>query len=300
MSCFTETSCGDRLDELLSQMRTHLVNEGKADATIEKYLRDAEKFIRYVTEQYEGAEGSCKLDICKDCDQDEGSCCHSIGPDSVRSYRSYLMNNYRMTSVNSMLAGVNYLLRCCGRDELRFRTYRIQRAAFREEDRNLTVDEYHRLVKTASEEGNDRLSMIMLTLGATGIRVSELPYITVEAVERGRADVHLKGAARSVIIPMTLCRRLESYARRSGISSGSIFVTRNGRPVDRSNILHDMKKLCRSAGVDPRKVHPHNFRHLFAVSYYDKYRDICHLADILGHSNINTTRIYTAKCRGEL
>ncbi len=281
MSCFKELSDSNYAESLLSEMRTQLIREGKSNATIGKYLRDARKFVSFVSGH-----------------NDEYS--EILDADVLNEYRGYLLGNYKISSANSMFAGVNYLLRCSGHADLRLRACKVQRSAFREDDRDLTIDEYRRLVTVAHKEGNARLSMILQTLGSTGIRVSELPFITVESLKTKQAVVNLKGKARQVIIPRALCSRLEDYSIKEGISSGSIFVTRSGRPVDRSNILHEMKRLCNNAEVDPRKVHPHNFRHLFAISYYDKYKDICLLADILGHSNINTTRIYTTKRREEL
>ena len=170
---------------------------------------------------------------------------------------------------------------------------KIQREAFRNRERELNKSEYFRLLETAKKQENIRLYLLMQTLCATGIRVSELPFITVEAVRSGRAVVSLKGKTRTVLIPTTLRRELSRYVRDKDLKSGSIFVTKNGRPMDRSNILHEMKALCEEAGVDRKKVFPHNLRHLFACLFYQKEKDLSRLADLLGHSNVNTTRIYT-------
>ena len=271
----------DTTKVLLDGMKDQMKKEGKAEATINKYLRDASNYLRFA----EGVKGE-NMPFLSDS--------------TVMEYRDELSLRLKKSSVNSMLAGINYFFGYCGRSELKVRNYRIQRDAFRDDEYDLTIGEYKKLIRTAIEEGKDRLCMIMLTLASTGMRVSELPFVTVESIHEKTATVSLKGKIRHVIIPELLCKHLEYYAKSKGLVSGSIFITRNGRPVDRSNILHDMKKLCIKAGVDPRKVHPHNLRHLFAVTYYDKYKDIVHLADILGHSNINTTRIYTTFSRGEL
>ena len=281
MCCYKDLVESNLTEILLDGMEKKMLSEGKSDATISKYLRDARKFLDYMQTGIRGK------DVC-------------LSQENISEYRDRLSENYKKRSVNSMLAGVNYLIGYCGRDDLKLQTYRIQRESFRDDERELTLDEYRRLVDTAAREGKDRLCMIILTLGSTGIRVSELPFITVESLISKSACVSLKGKTRQVILPGSLCGRLADYAAGKGIESGSIFITKSGRPVDRNNILHDMKKLCKNARVDPKKVHPHNLRHLFAATYYDKYRDLAHLADILGHSNVNTTRIYTAVPRKEL
>lgn len=279
MSCYNCLTKGGHSESLLDGMRLQMLSEGKAEATVSKYLRDARIYLAF-------------SDL-----KGEEKCLDRI---TAQEFRDHLSVRYKKSSVNSMIAGVNYLFTYCGRSDLKLQAYRIQRSAFRNDECELTLEEYRRLLRTASEEGLDRLFLIILTLGSTGIRISELPFITVESIGFGAADVSLKGKTRQVILPKELCCRLASYADSMGISSGSIFLTRSGRPVDRSNILHDMKKLSVKAGVDPRKVHPHNLRHLFAATYYDRYKDLVHLADILGHSNLNTTRIYTAIPRKEL
>ena len=270
--CYKDLVESNLTEILLDGMEKKMLSEGKADATISKYLTEA------------GIKGK---DAC-------------ISQENISEYRDRLSEKYRKRSVNSMLAGVNYLIGYCGRDDLKMQTYRIQRESFRDDERELTLDEYRRLIDTAAREGKDRLCMIMLTLGSTGIRVSELPFITVESLISKTASVSHKGKTRQVILPEPLCVRLADYAAGKGIESGSIFITKGGRPVDRTNILHDMKKLCKNARVDPKKVHPHNLRHLFATTYYDKYRDLAHLADILVFNDAATTEIYTAVPRKEL
>ena len=188
---------------------------------------------------------------------------------------------------------LNHFFAAFGWENCKVKAFKIQRQMCRTKERDLSREEYIRLLKTAKNRGQIWLYLLMLTICSTGIRVSELPFVTVESLCIRRARVSLKGKSRIVILSVELCRELRRYAKEKGIKEGSIFITSNGRPIDRSNILHSMKKLCQEAKVDRSKVFPHNLRHLFAVTYYKKERDISHLADILGHSNINTTRIYT-------
>lgn len=171
---------------------------------------------------------------------------------------------------------------------------KVQRRAFVEENRELTEEEYKRLLEEAQRQGDERLYLLIMTLGSTGIRISELPYVTVEAVAAGRAEIHMKGKSRIVLLPKDLRRRLRDYAGSRGIDEGVIFRTRSGRPMDRSNIGHQMKRLCEAVGVDRDKVFPHNLRHLFARCFYAVEKNLAHLADVLGHSRIETTRIYVA------
>jgi site-specific recombinase XerD len=217
-----------------------------------------------------------------------------------QKFRDHIAEEYALSSCNSMIASVNCFFRLSERGEYKLKGFRMQRELYRPDKIELTKEEYRRLLEAARQKGNERLYMIMLTLGSTGIRISELPFITIESLDSRRARVSLKGKSRTVILPGDLCHRLAQYADMRKITSGSIFVTRSGRPVDRSNILHDMKRLCKAAKVNEEKVFPHNFRHLFAVTYYKAERDLGHLADILGHSNINTTRIYTAETESVL
>ena len=170
---------------------------------------------------------------------------------------------------------------------------KIQKVSFRSREKELSREEYLRLLFAAGEKKDQRLYYLMQTICATGIRVSELRFITAEAVKEGRAKVTLKGKVRTVLLPAPLCRVLKKYMKERNIQKGSLFVTRRGRPLDRSNIWHEMKALCEKAGVSREKVFPHNLRHLFACTYYKKEKDLSHLADLLGHSSIDTTRIYT-------
>ena len=199
-------------------------------------------------------------------------------------------------SVNSMLVAVNGFLQFCGWPELRVKPLKIQKAVFADEEKELSRAEYERLVNAAKLLENERLALVLQTICATGIRVSELRFITAEAVNLGRAEITNKGKRRTVFLPGKLRKLLSAYLRKQGRASGSVFTTRSGKPLDRSNIWRDMKALCAAAGVDPKKVFPHNLRHLFARTFYAIDHDLSRLADILGHSNISTTRIYTAEC----
>lgn len=210
-------------------------------------------------------------------------------------WKESLIGKYAATSVNAKLSAVNGFLTFCGLREWRLRKLRIQKALFLSEGKELTKAEYVRLVKAAERAENDRLSLVIQTICATGIRVSELRFITVETVRTGRAEVSNKGKRRIVFLPDKLRKLLRGYLKRRRITAGEVFVSRNGRPLNRSNIWRDMKALCRSAGVEPAKVFPHNLRHLFARTYYSLEKDLSRLTDILGHSSVTTTRIYTAE-----
>lgn len=209
-------------------------------------------------------------------------------------YKQHLTERYAPASVNSMLVAVNRFFREMGWYDCIVKTLRIQRQAFRPRNKELSREEYLRLVRSARDLGQRRLSLLMQTVCSTGIRISELRFITLEAAEAGVATVCLKGKTRKVLIPKTLCRELKLYAGENGVETGSIFRSRRGNPLDRSNILHEMKALCAAAGVERSKVFPHNLRHLFACLYYRAEKDLSRLADILGHSSVNTTRIYTS------
>lgn len=210
----------------------------------------------------------------------------------VLQYKQALEQAYQPTSVNAKLAALNGFFSFIGRADLHLKQLRIQRKAFCSEDRELTKAEYLRLVRAAESQKNERLSLLLQTICATGIRVSELHYITVEAVRTGEAAIRLKGKNRVILLPGRLRTALKRYFRKESIRSGPVFVTKSGRPLDRSNIWKMMKALCAGAGVDAKKVFPHNLRHLFARTFYALDKDLAKLADILGHSNINTTRIY--------
>lgn len=254
---------------MLQEFQNQLKGEEKAQATIEKYMRDVSAFFAYVKEENE------------------------IDKSTVIAYKEYLTEHYAAASVNSMLAAVNAFLKMMGWHECTVKALKIQKEAFRARERDLTKAEYFRLLDAAGKKKSKRLYWMMQVLCATGIRVSELRYITVEALQTGCATVSSKGKQRTVLLSAPLCRKLRKYVAGQKITGGSIFVTRSGKPVDRSNICHEMKALCGEAGICREKVFPHNLRHLFAVTYYKMKKDISHLADLLGHASINTTRIYT-------
>ena len=210
-------------------------------------------------------------------------------------WKEILCKTYAPATVNLMLTAINCFFQFMGWSEFKIRLLRIQRSLFRREDKELTQSEYTRLVRAAEWEGNERLSLILQTICSTGIRVSELKFVTVEAVHTGRAEVCNKGKRRTVFLPERLCRLLKKYIEKQKNTAGAVFVTRTGKPMDRSNIWREMKALCKRAGVKPEKVFPHNLRHLFARTFYTLEKDLSRLADILGHSSISTTRIYTAE-----
>lgn len=208
-------------------------------------------------------------------------------------WKEHLAKEYAPASVNTILAALNGFLKFMGWDDLRVKPLKIQKTLFTDGSRELSREEYARLVRAAEKPGNRRLSLVLQTICSTGIRVSELKFITVAAVQAGRAEVSNKGKRRTVFLPKKLSKVLLVYMKEQKIREGPVFVTRSGKPLDRSNIWRDMKALCESAGVDPVKVFPHNLRHLFARTYYSVEKDLSRLADILGHSSVNTTRIYT-------
>lgn len=260
---------GQNLTEaLLRRFSDFLRKEEKSKATSEKYIRDVRAFASY----------SANKEITKE---------------TVISYKDYLLNrNYAVRSVNSILASLNSLFSFLGLNDCRVKSVKLQRHIYCSEEKELTKAEYIRLVNTAKRKGNKRLNLVLQTICGTGIRVSELQYITVEAAKRGEAVVSLKGKTRTVFVVASLQKKLLRYAAEQEIKSGCIFITRTGKPMSRTNIWREMKNLCDEANVNPKKVFPHNLRHLFARTFYGIERDIAKLADILGHSSINTTRIY--------
>ena len=256
-------------EEILDRFKQYLREEERSRATVEKYLRDVRKFGEYV--QSTGERGFDK--------------------ELVLEYKQYLNERYKTTSVNSMLAAINSFFDYIGCLDCKVKLFKIQRVQFSDKKKELT--DYARLVHTAERQGDIRMSMLLQTIGSTGIRISELRFITVEALETGRADIYNKGKSRIALLPAELVAVLKRYCRKVGIKGGSIFITRSGKLMDRSNISKRMKQLGRDAGVDTAKVFPHNFRHLFARIFYSIEKDVVRLMDLLGHSNIATTRIYT-------
>lgn len=246
----------------------HLRREDRSTGTVDKYLRDVRGFLRWL----DGAP---------------------VTREDVNRWRAALLaQNYAPVTINSKLAALNGLFRFLGWADCRAKFLKIQRKLFRDPERELTKEDYQRLLASARNQGRERLALLMETICATGIRVSEVRYFTVEAAREGRVEIALKGKVRTILIPLKLTRKLLKYAGQEKITSGKIFLTGGGKELSRRQIWGEMKNLCRTAGVKPRKVFPHNLRHLFATVFYRACKDIARLADILGHSSIETTRIY--------
>lgn len=254
---------------IMGKYRKYLFGEERSEATIEKYMRDIQHFYEYLPEQ--------KI----------------ITKENLIAYKQSLSDTYKVTSINSMLVSINGLLSFMNLDTLKLKLHKVQRKVFSSEDSELSKVEYKRLLDAAMKKNNKRLFMLIQTICGTGIRVSEHKYITVESLKEGQAMVNNKGKSRTIFINKKLKRMLLTYCKEENITSGSIFVTKGGKPMDRSNIWSAMKNLCADANVDRKKVFPHNLRHLFAYTFYGLEKDLVRLADILGHSSIETTRIYT-------
>lgn len=257
-------------ETLIQKYADTLRNQEHAENTVKKYIHDLRDLLNHLN-----GESITKIQLVQ--------------------WKEHLLRKYAVASVNSMLAAANGFLMYMGWPELVMKQVKIQKNAFLDENKELSKEEYIRLVRTAEQEGNKRLSLVIQTICATGIRVSELQFITVQAVRTGRTEVINKGKRRTVFLPDKLRKLLTQYVKKQKISDGTVFVTRTGRPLNRSNIWRDMKALCEKAGVAPDKVFPHNLRHLFARTHYALEKDLSRLADILGHSSVNTTRIYTAE-----
>ncbi len=255
-------------EKLLGAFERYLQTEEKAEATRSKYLTDAKAFGHFLNGR-------------------------AVSKEEAVAYKQLLrQKDYAPSSINSMIASVNSLLTFVGRPDWKLRAIKIQKQIYCSKDKELTKEEYCRLVSAAGEQGNRRLHLLLQTVCGTGIRVSELPFITVEAVKKGEATVSLKGKTRKVFLVKALQKQLLRYCKENKITSGSVFITRTGKAMSRTNIWREMKALCEKAAVAPQKVFPHNLRHLFARTFYRIEKDIAKLADILGHSSINTTRIY--------
>ncbi len=255
-------------NQRLAEFGQYLREEEYGKATMEKYLREVRCFYRWL--------GSRDVD-----------------KKITAEFKNNLQEKgYATATVNGKLSALNAFFRFAGWEECRVKFLRIQRRIFMDQRRELSREEYRRLLKTARDRKNDRLALLMETVCGTGIRVSETEYITVEALKKGRAEVRLKGKVRVIFLPEKLCRRLLKYAGKMGIISGEIFLTGNGKRLSRKQIWREMKGLCKHADVEEAKVFPHNLRHLFATAFYRVSGDIVKLADVLGHSSIETTRIY--------
>lgn len=254
--------------EMLEQFQSYLKNEEKESSTIAKYLHDVQVFVGWLGEK-------------------------EITKEKLTDYKEYLIEKkYNPKTINGILSAINKFLTFVGQSELKVKYLRIQRQLFRHSNKELTQAEYLKLINKAQELGKERLSLLMQTICATGIRVSELKYITVETVKAGKAEISLKGKIRIILLTGKLCKKLLKYAKRQKITSGEIFITRSGRGLGRKQIWAEMKALCKKSGVSTGKVFPHNLRHLFARAFYRVCKDVAKLADVLGHSSIETTRIY--------
>lgn len=252
----------------IRDFQKYLYEEECCEGTIKKYIRDVRSFQRWTADQ-------------------------AIQKETAARWKNHLLEaGYVSTTINSMVSAVNRFFDFMGWTECRVKFLQIQRRVFREQTKELSEKEYKKLLTTAERKGQERLELLMETIGSTGIRVSETTYITVEAAKTGRAEISLKRKVRVILLPNKLCRKLLRYARRHNIAAGPIFLTKSGRCLSRRQIWYEMKQLCKSAGVEETKVFPHNLRHLFAVIFHRACNDLVKLADILGHSSIETTRIY--------
>ena len=250
------------------QFEDYLRHDEREESTIEAYLRSLTRFAEW-------ADG------------------RAVTKELAMEWKTALAESgYRPISVNAILAAVNKFFICMGREDCKVKYLKLQRQMFRKSEKDLSKEEYQRLVQAAHEKGDLRMELILETICATGIRVGELKYITVEAIRAGVAEIALKGKIRTILLPHRLCRKLQKYAKQQKIASGKIFLTQDGLPVSRQSIWTRMKALCEAAGVERSKVFPHNLRSLFARSFYGSCHDVVRLADVLGHSSIETTRIY--------
>lgn len=252
----------------IKEFQAYLMREERAATTIAKYSHDLRLFVNFLG----GSE---------------------VSKEQVIKFKDWLIQNYHIGSVNSMVAAVNSFLDYAGWPECRVKLIKVQRQLFCEEEKELHKNEYYRLVKTAQDQGNERLAIMMQTLCGLGLRVSELRFVTVRAVKEGKLQIFNKGKNRNVVVSGKLRELLLLYIEAQEIKKGEVFVTKTGRPLDRSNIWREMKRLYEEAQVTEQKVFPHNLRHLFARTYYEMKNDVVRLADIMGHSSIETTRIYT-------
>ena len=254
--------------ECIGSFGQFLRENERSTATVEKYLREVRLFAAFLD-------------------------CSEVTKASVAQWKANLLSeNYNPATINGKLSAIDRFLTFMGWEACRVKHLRLQRRLFRESNRELTKAEYERLIAAADKSGKERLSLLMETICATGIRVSEVRYITLEAAKESKTEISLKGKIRTILIPGKLCRKLLKYARKNKIASGELFLTRSGRSLSRKQIWAEMKAICEKAGVEPGKVFPHNLRHLFARTFYKICRDVARLADVLGHSSIETTRIY--------
>lgn len=261
--------------EQIREFSRYLREEERETATIDKYSRDVKDFFIWLKDR-------------------------EISRERMGEWRGYLLKAGRKpVTINGKLSALNKFLSFLGRNDCRIKYLKIQRRLFRSTEKQLSKQEYIRLMETAHSLGRERLALLMETICATGIRVSEVKYITAEAIRAGRTEIALKGKIRTILLPGKLCRKLKKYAGKRKIVSGEVFLTRNGKGMSRRQIWAEMKSLCEKAGVAPSKVFPHNLRHLFAQTFYRVCRDVAKLADVLGHSSIETTRLYLISTEAE-
>lgn len=261
--------------EQIREFSRYLREEERETATIDKYSRDVKDFFIWLKDR-------------------------EISRERMGEWRGYLLQAGRKpVTINGKLSALNKFLSFLGRNDCRIKYLKIQRRLFRSTEKQLSKQEYIRLMETAHSLGRERLALLMETICATGIRVSEVKYITAEAIRAGRTEIALKGKIRTILLPGKLCRKLQKYVRKRKIVSGEVFLTRNGKGMSRRQIWAEMKSLCEKAGVAPSKVFPHNLRHLFAQTFYRVCRDVARLADVLGHSSIETTRLYLISTEAE-
>lgn len=254
--------------EMVKEYERHLWLAERSSGTIQKYLHNIEQFRRYLPRE------------------------KTVTKETVIAYKKSIAEKYAISTANAALVALNGLFSFLGWRDCRVKPFKQQRCIFRDKERELSEKEYLSLLKAAKQKGNQRLFYIMETLCNTGIRISELQFITAEAVWTGTAVVKCKGKQRKVLLPQRLRKELQRYCKKNRIASGAVFITKTGKPISRTNVWGEMKRLCKVACVDAKKVFPHNFRHLFAVSFYRLEKDIAKLADLLGHASIETTRIY--------
>ena len=256
------------ISEQLASFRAYLQDEERSEATVEKYLCEVTQFAAWLNDT-------------------------EVTKSAVAEWKEHLLTSgYEPSTVNGKLTALDRFFDFMGWPDCKVKHLKLQRRLFRDDSRELTKTEYERLIATAEEMGKERLSLLMEAICGTGIRVSEVQYLTIEAAQQGKVEIYLKGKVRTILIPGKLCKKLLKYAKKHKIASGEIFFTRGGKSLSRKQIWAEMKALCKKAGVAPSKVFPHNLRHLFARTFYRVCRDVAKLADVLGHSSIETTRIY--------
>ena len=256
------------ISEQLASFRAYLQDEERSEATVEKYLCEVTQFAAWLNDT-------------------------EVTKSAVAEWKEHLLTSgYEPSTVNGKLTALDRFFDFMGWPDCKVKHLKLQRRLFRDDSRELTKAEYERLIATAEGLGKERLALLMESICGTGIRVSEVQYLTIEAAQQGKVEIYLKGKVRTILIPGKLCKKLLKYAKKHKIASGEIFLTRGGKSLSRKQIWAEMKALCKKAGVAPSKVFPHNLRHLFARTFYRVCRDVAKLADVLGHSSIETTRIY--------